>query len=54
MKDDARNTVRTVTTRKVGTFELRLGRRIELVSETHDGDTTILTLRRRPRVELAQ
>lgn len=44
---DARNTVVGDPDRTPRTFELRLGRAVDLVAETHDGLTTTLTIRRK-------
>ena len=49
---DARNTVKVDKRRPRNTFELRLGSRVDLIEEHHDGEVTTLILKRRPRVEL--
>jgi hypothetical protein len=47
-----RNTVRLSSRQKPYTFTLTLGPRSQLVAETHNGNTTTLTIQRTPAVRL--
>ena len=50
--EDARNRVIIDPKVPVHCFHLRIPNSVQLISETHNGETTVLVLRRRPRAAL--